>query len=140
MHNSLSLAKKKLLDGNYTCVVLTEDDEYVSCERGVKPLLILIDSKKSYRGAFAADKTVGAGAAHLYVLLGIRSLFANIISESAIKILQDNGIEVFYNRCVPYIINRRGDGICPIENAVTDAKSSPEAYDLIIETLNSLNK
>ena len=92
--------------------------EYLSHERGVKPLISFLRSGQCFRGAIAADKTVGAGAAHLYVLLGISALWTNVISASALKILKDNSIEVLYGECVPHIINRQGNGICPIEAAV----------------------
>lgn len=138
MHSNLEKVRQKLRDGAYTCVVALNDDEYCSCERGVKPLISLLQSGRIFSGAFAADKTVGAGAAHLYVLIGVRTLWANVISVSAIRVLENNGIEVFYEECVPHIINRRGDGICPIEAAVADAKTSTEAYELILTALKRL--
>ena len=137
--NRVEMARRKLLDGAYTCAVMTEDAEYCSKERGVKPLLALFQSGQACCGAVAADKTVGAGAAHLYVLLGIRALWANVISVSAQKILEENRIEVFYEKRVPYIINRQGDGVCPIESAVADVKASKDAYALIIATLERLS-
>ena len=136
---SIDAARKKMLDGGYTCVVLGGHGEFVSYARGVKPLLSLVQSEDSYVGAVAADKCVGAGAAHLYVLLGVRAVWANVISVLAMEVLQKNGIDVFYEQCVPYIINRKGDGVCPIENAVANAKTSKEAYDLMMATLAKLS-
>lgn len=140
MHNDVCIARQKLDDGKYTCVLLSESEEYTSYERGVKPLLTLLRSGKNFKNSVAADKTVGAGAAHLYVLLGVRALWSNIVSESALKVLRDNKIEVFYGECVPHIINRQGNGICPIERAVYDAKDSNEAYDLITQALKALQQ
>ena len=138
MSNRLNEARARLNDGGYTCVVLTDGGEYCSHERGVKPLLELLDSGRDCRGAVAADKTVGAGAAHLYVLLGVGRLWANVVSSSALKILEDNRIEAMYGECVPHIINRKGDGVCPIETAVACATSSQEAHGLILEALDRL--
>lgn len=140
MHSNLEKVRQKLRDGAYTCVVALNDEEYCSYERGVKPLISLLQSGRTFSGAFAADKTVGAGAAHLYVLIGVRALWANIISVSAISVLKNNGIDVFYGECVPYIINRQGNGVCPIEAAVADAKTSDEAYELILSTLKRLTE
>lgn len=140
MNNALNIAKQKMLDGKYTCVVLIDNDEYTSYERGVKPLLSLLQMRRSFVGAVAADKCVGAGAAHLYVLLGVRAVWANFISISAIQILQNNGIDVFFDQSVPNIINRKGNGICPIEEAVLVAENSHEAYELIIDTLKNLEQ
>lgn len=127
-----------LIDGGYTCAILLNDGEYTSHERGVKPLITLLESDRLTRGAVAADKCIGAGAAHLYVLLGVKAVWANLISESAIEVLKNSGIEVDYEKCVPYIINRRGDGRCPIECAVEGAKDSDEAYSLIKSALKAL--
>lgn len=139
MIKSIGEARQKMLDGGYTCVVISENGEYISQERGVKPLLSLLQAKCSYAGAVAADKCVGAGAAHLYVLLSVSTVWANVISEPALEVLERNGIKVFYGQCVPYIINRKGDGACPIESAVANAKTSEQAYDLILSTLAKLS-
>ena len=139
MTELLERARKRLEEGEYTCVLLAGDGrEHTSRERGVKPLLELLSTKDSFGEYVAADKTVGAGAAHLYVLLGVRALWANIVSRSAIDVLEKNGITVAFGECVPYIINRRGDGQCPIETAVAYASSSEEAYELIIDALKRL--
>ena len=138
MLNALDAARRRLRDGGYTCVVLYGEREYMSFERGVKPLLTLLESEDSCSGAVAADKTVGAGAAYLYVLLGVRAVWANVISSSALQVLQRHGIDVSYEECVAYIINRRGDGVCPIETAVADAKTPQEAYRMIVDTLARL--
>ena len=138
MNNDVLEARQRLQDGGYTCVVIKDGEEFTSHERGVQPLLTLLQSGSSFSGAVAADKTVGAGAAHLYVLLGISSLWANVVSASAQQILLSNGIDLSYGECVPHIINRRGDGICPIETAVSDAKTSQEAHTLILAALARL--
>ena len=140
MHETLRKAKERLTDGAFTCVILDGDREYTSRERGVKPLVSLIQSEESYKGAYAADKTVGAGAAHLYVIIGVKALYANVISESALAVLKTAGIDTFFGECVPYIINRRGDGICPIENAVKGAENSADAYHLILAALERLRE
>ena len=140
MCDKTELARQMMTEGAYTCVLLLGDAQYTSHERGVKPLLMLLQSGRSYEGGVAADKTVGAGAAHLYVLLGVRRLWANVISTAALQVLAQNGIEAAYGECVPYIINRRGDGPCPIESAVEGAKSSREAHERILRALERLQR
>ena len=139
MLTELESLRRHLTNGGFTCVVRTKDKEYTSFARGVKPLLELLHSESSFAGALAADKTIGAGAAHLYVLLGVGAVWANVISVSAEQILTQAGITVLYEERVPYIINRRGDGMCPIESAVANATSSKEAYALIVAALAKLS-
>ena len=138
MPNGIDNVKNRLIEGGFTCVVHKGEEEYTSTERGVTPLVLLLESGRDFSGSVAADKTVGAGAAHLYILLGTRSLWANVISAPALSLLTSHGITVTYGECVPNIINRKGDGICPIESAVAPAKTSPEAYTLIKSTLAAL--
>ena len=138
MDDLVLAARRTLIDGGYTCVVYQGGEVFTSRERGVKPLIELLNSGRTLTGAVAADKTVGAGAAHLYVLLGVSALWANVVSESAKAILDAACITLTCGECVPHIINRRGDGICPIENAVKGAKTSTEAYTLILAALANL--
>ncbi len=129
--NDLDKAKQLLVQNGYTCVLCKEDSVFYSNQRGVKPLIEFFDSGEDFCGFCAADKTIGAGAAHIYVLLGIRAAWANIISRDAEEILKKNRIFVGCENKVPYIINRAGDGRCPIENCVQGISDSKEALRLI---------
>jgi iron complex outermembrane receptor protein len=140
MDNSLNLAMQKLKDGGFTCVVIHQNGVYTSFDRGVKPLIELFEKQGKLSGAVAADKVVGMGAAHLYILLGVKALFASVISKGAYELLVGTGICVFCDKTVPFIINRKGDGMCPIESAVKDAVDSDEAYKLIKNRLKSLER
>ncbi len=133
-------AKEVLLKNNYTCVLLSEKAEYHSTLRGVKPLVGFLESNEDFNGFCAADKTVGLGAAHLYILLGVKSVWANVMSRSARKLLEQNGICTFCENEVPYIINRRGDGACPVETAVKGITSSNQAFEVICEWLENNKK
>ena len=134
----LEKAKNILINNNNTCVLVLGDAVYSSSERGVKPLLDFLDSKTNFKGFSAADKTIGAGAAHLYLLLGVKTVWAKVISQSALDILKRANIKTKYETLVPYIINRRGDGMCPIEKAVKDITNSDEALNAINATLEDL--
>ena len=139
MNDKLQKAKQILISGNYTCVLYDGTNTYTSNQRGVRPLIDFLNSKDSFSDFFAADKVVGAGAAHLYVLLGVQSVWANVISTSAKKILKTNNIQVFFEKEVPYIINRTGDGVCPIEDCVNGICDSSLALQKIKNKLNELS-
>lgn len=117
-----------------------QDKEYRSRDKGVKPLIGFLESGNSFCGFSAADKTVGMGAAYLYVLLGVKYVWTKLLSSNAKKILEENGITVSYDALVPQILNRSRDGICPIERAVKDADSPENALSIIKETLTKLSK
>ena len=83
----LEKAKAHLVAGGYTCVLTDGAEIYTSTHRGVKPLVQFLESGKAFVGFSAADKVVGKAAAYLYVLLGVKEIYAQIISETAEKVL-----------------------------------------------------
>lgn len=117
MHD-LERAQRVLSEGGYTCVLCRDECIYTATARGVKPLLDWLDSGLELRGFCAADKVVGRATAFLYVLLGVRAVHANVMSTPARQALQRHDIAASCEREVPGIINRRGDGPCPFEDAV----------------------
>ena len=134
----LNSAKDILISGNYTCVLVKEDNVVTSYERGVKPLVNLIRSGEDFSDFHAADKVIGKATAFLYVLLQVKSVYASVISESALQVLTDNGISVEYETLVKNIINRRGDGICPFEDAVLSVEDADEALAVIINKMQEM--
>lgn len=135
----LNIAKTKLAQENYTCVLTDGERFFTSRERGVKPIVEFIASKSLPKGLFAADKVVGKATAYLYILLEIKSLYAKVISKPALKALVENGIEVKYESIVDNIINRKGDDICPFEMAVLKINDANEAYTAILDKMIELN-
>ena len=138
MHKLTKRAREILIENGYTAVLCSEDEVYYSTERGVKPLIGFLESGKDFGGFCAADKTVGLGAAHIYILLRVRSVFATVISSSARALLESAGIAVSFESEVPYIINRKGDGPCPIETAVLGITDSKDALTKIKQALKAL--
>lgn len=135
---SLVKIKNILESGNYTCVLSDGSSLYASCQRGVKPLVQFLEKKNIPENLFAADKVVGRATAYLYVLLKVQALYAKVISEPAIAVLQAHGITVSYESLVPNIINRRGDGICPFEEAVMGIEDPEAAYAAILKKMDAL--
>ena len=131
-------AKECLKSSGYTCVLYKGDRVYTSTQRGVKPLLGFYESDEDFCGFAAADKVVGAGAAQLYVLLGVAEVWAEVVSLSAERILKDNNIIISAYKRVENIINRTGDGFCPIETAVKNITEPQTAYEKIKQTLRAL--
>lgn len=115
----------------YTCALCEGDTIYTSTERGVKPLLDWLDSNINLKGFSAADKVVGKAAAFLYVLLGVKEVYAPVMGESAIYTLARNGVQPYCDKSVKHIINRAGTGFCPMEEAVFDITEPKKALATI---------
>lgn len=135
----LNKAKETLFSGEYTCVVCREDAVFTSVRRGVAPLVAWMERGACFEDHCAADKVVGKATAFLYVLLGVKAVYARVISRSAVQVLMDYDISVEYDELVENIINRKGDGICPFEAAVLDVNEPKEAYKIIREKMKEMN-
>lgn len=136
---TLMKAKELLESGGYTCVLTDGTAVYTSTLRGVRPLVQFLRSGTIPSGFSAADKVIGKATAYLYVLLGVREIYAQVISEPAAKVLQENGIHVQYGQMVSNIINRKGDGICPFEATVMEIADPENAYDAILQKMQEMN-
>ncbi len=135
----LEKAKNELKGGSYTCVIISGDKTYTSRERGVKPLVRLIEDGCAAPGASAADKVVGRATAFLYSILGVRAVYADVMSRKALDALRLSGINAEYGSLVENIINRSGDGICPFEEAVLDISEPDDAYSVILNKMKEMN-
>ena len=138
MHEDLILALNILNEGSYTCVLRRGDITLTDGRRGIRPLLELLESDQDVAGFSAADRVVGKAAAFLYCLLGVRSVYAKVISTPALQVLQSCGIDTYYDTQVNAIRNRTGDGFCPMETAVWNLNDPEKAPDAIREALKKL--
>lgn len=131
MTNELRKACSLLDTGDYTCVVCLDDRVYTATERGVKPLLNWVNCGTDLKGFSAADRVVGRATAFLYVLLGVKEVYARIMSRPAADVLTAYGIAVYPGTLVDGIINRKGTGPCPFEAAVMEITDAGQALEAI---------
>lgn len=136
---SLEQAKSILHTSASTIAVVSNGEVFTSQERGVKPLLYLLSEKKGFlKGASVADKVIGKAAALLMVLGEIKEVHTFIISEPAIKVFEKYNIPCFYDKKVDRIVNRTGDGLCPMETLCLDVDNPAEAFTKIKEKLSKM--
>lgn len=127
MNCDLTKACSLLDTGEYTCVICQGSTVHTATERGVKPLLDWLDSGIDLTGYSAADKVVGRATAFLYHLLGVKAVYAHVMSRPAAQVLNAHGIRAQAGKFVDGIINRKGTGPCPFEAAVMEIEDSVEA-------------
>jgi len=139
MTEPLERAKSLLKSTDSTIAVVSVDDVFTSHERGVKPLIHFLTGKKGFlKGASVADKVIGKAAALLMALGEIKEVHTLIISEPAIKVFEKYNIPCFYDKKVDRIINRTGDGLCPMETLCLDVDNPAEAFTKIKEKLSKM--
>ncbi|MDE6655639.1 MAG: DUF1893 domain-containing protein [Anaeroplasmataceae bacterium] len=128
---------KKRLEGNTVCLV-KEDSLFISQKHGVTPLLEFIESGINFKGYSAADKIVGKAAAFLYACMGVKEIYAEVLSKEAISVFEKYNTSFEYNMLTDNIINRKGTGLCPMEEAVLNCSSKEAAILTIYSKVKTL--
>ena len=136
-HNLNEILRK----GNHSLVVGAADGTIATFNgRGIADLYGILASSSLLRDADVADKIVGKGAAALMILGGVRSLSTAVISAPALGLFrQVPAIEVRFEKKVPNIINRKGDGPCPVETICGPYATAEECLPLITRFIQSQN-
>ena len=128
-----------LHENKCSCVIYNHEKVTFCHEKGVKDLFrILKTDPDILNGAMIADKVIGKGAAALMILGGVKGVYADVISRPALELFSSVDVCVDYGICVPYIINRDGTDICPVEKLCMECKTAEECLPLIEGFMSSL--
>lgn len=133
----IEIAKSNL--SGYTICLCKDGNCLYSERRGIAPMMNFIANGTDMRGYSVADLVVGKAAAMLFVLSGIKSVFAKTLSKSGEEILKRHEIPYEYETLTDKIINRDGTDICPMEKAVSVTEDPQEAYDLLSERIKRMS-
>lgn len=140
--NEIEPAVAALRQG-YACAFVRNGRLYTSKATGIRPLLDwLAEDPHCFRGAFAADKILGKAAALLLLRGGLgesaAEVYGEVLSDAAAGALERHGIRYTCGRRVPRILNRRGDGICPMERRVWDIDDPIAAHAVLLDAVASM--
>jgi len=113
----------------HTLVIVKQNDIKFYDERGIKPLVLTIKNN-DLQNSYLADRVVGKAAALLYSYAKVDKVYAQVISEPAIKILKQNKIKYKTKKIVKQIENRTKTGLCPMETKVLNIDSPNEAWEI----------
>ncbi len=126
--------KQILVEKNASLVVCYQNGEikeyYQNRINDIKD--ILKSDKMALKGAIIADKVIGKVAASVLIVAGVKEIYAKVISEYAISILENNNIKYSYEEKVDYIINQNKTGMCPMENKYKDEKDINKIYNEMV--------
>lgn len=130
-----------LHSGKYSCVIANNGSIRTFKQPGIADLYDLLQQDVSFlRGAIVADKVVGKAAATLMILGNIQQVYADIISQSALELLQNTDIQVDFGQLVPFIENRDKTGWCPLESACFEIKSTKDIFPIIQNFISNIRK
>ena len=136
--NDIETAKARFKSGSYSCVLVKGDVVYTSEQDGIAPMLGFISDGTNLTGFSVADKIVGKAAALLFVLAGVKEVFACVMSRRAVEVFAEHGVKYSFDTFAENIINRAGTDLCPMEKAVSDIENPQEAIDAIKNALTAL--
>jgi len=122
---------------NHSCVVQTAAGEILtSDERGIRPpLRWLREDPAVLKNAAVADKVIGKAAALLFAYGGVKSIWAECMSDAAINFLSSTGIAFEYATRVEAILMRNGSDICPMERRAAELCDPTAAFQLFSEVI-----
>ena len=137
---ALALLRGRLEDENLTCIAQKSGLTLTTRQRGIRPLLDWIAQGEDLRGACAADRIVGKAAALLYVLMGVKGVYAEVISRSGLAVLKKYKICAEFATLTPNIRSRDGSGLCPMEQTVLTIEEPLEAYAALVKKAEQLRR
>ena len=121
--------KDTLIEQNCSIVA---SNGYTSFENGIKPVIFKLNENIHYfEGLSVADKIIGKASAMLLTLSGVKEVYAMVLSKAGQEIFEKYGVKYEYGELVDYIVNRKGDGMCPMELTVKDIDDLNEAYEAL---------
>lgn len=117
----IEIAKKYLYEENLTIAVVKDEELlFKSTDKGIKPIYTIVTTaKEKAEGASIADRVIGKGAALLCKHIGIKEVYGELLSNSAMKVLDKANILYSCKKACPYIKNRDKTDYCPIEKIAT---------------------
>jgi len=117
--------------GKATCVLVNKSKIVrADSPHGIAYIIDLYE-KGLLKDSFVADKIVGKAAAMIFTLGGVSGCHGENISESAAQWLKEHNIPFTYTNCSEYIVNRKGDGMCPMEETVKDIDNAEKALSAL---------
>jgi len=123
---------EEFLRSGDTLWVYKEDSRLFTSNRdGLLPLLEYIDKSVPYQKQVTIlDRIMGNAAALLSVKAGASKVYSPLGSELATNTLDKYNIEYHLSEIAPYIRNRNGADMCPMEKLSIN-KSPEEFYEAV---------
>lgn len=131
----LERVKERLYETNASLVVFYANgivkEYYQNRIKDIKE--ILQRDKLALKDAVIADKVIGKVAASILTVAGVKTIYADVISQYAIPVLKDNTVYYEYKNLTEYVQNNDKTGMCPMENKYKDELDVYKVYEEMIK-------
>ncbi|UCH31370.1 MAG: DUF1893 domain-containing protein [Candidatus Bathyarchaeota archaeon] len=135
--NDLEAAKQKLNEKKLSLVIVKSlKSIFETSTSGLAGFLQAIKELNGrLSGSSAADVIVGKAAALLCAYSHIEGVYAHVLSESGLEILDLHNIPVEFEHLVPTILNLKKTDKCPFERLVENIVNPHDAYLTICDSI-----
>ena len=106
--------------------------------KGIRPHLKAINELGTrLENTLVVDKILGRAAAFLVVYIRAAETIAGVLSTPGKRVLEKHGMKFSFREEVPHIKMENGVIYCPFERMVQGIDDPEEAYEAIVEKMNS---
>ncbi len=125
----IEIAKQKLQSDSLAFVIAKNGEILrTGTQNGVSELIDAVETLgDAAHNAVLADKIVGKAVAMVARTAQIRQVYSPLMSQAACDALTVDKIPYEYERLVPLILNKRNDGLCPMEQLTLPIADPSEA-------------
>ncbi|MBR0137904.1 MAG: DUF1893 domain-containing protein [Erysipelotrichaceae bacterium] len=125
---------KEILKKNNHSIVASNG--YISDENGIRPVIVpMCEDIAFFKDLEVADRIIGKASAMLLCLSGVKEVYTPVLSKAGKEIFDRYGVKADYDTLAEYIVNRKGDGMCPMEMTVKDIDDLNEAFSALKKKL-----
>jgi len=126
----LEIAKNELYEENLTLAIVRNGELlYSTKSHRISGFLDAIDKCDGVlKGASVADRVAGKAIALLCAYVGIREIFAGVMSRKAQAVFKNHRIIYHWNELVDNVLDSSKGGMCPFEKAAANVSDPEKAY------------
>lgn len=135
---NLQQARKIIESTQYVFAAVGNGHRLLSSAKGISRLLEYIQEGESLENMSVADSVVGKAAALMMVKLKVYEVYAKVISKPALSVFEKHKIPVSCGEVAEFIVNRKGDGMCPMEASVLEIDDADEAYGVLVRKVEEM--
>ena len=136
------LAARQLIVQNKAGCVIIKNGKIIhdGSGRGISPILTIYrQHPEKMKNSIVVDKVIGKAAAMVAICGGVSRVHAELICDSAVDVLEKHNIPVTYTLRVKNILNRRRNGLCPMEQVVLNIDDPQTAVTALEEAVRKMN-
>ena len=138
----LEIAKKQLYSKGLTLVIIKKGETLFETDsHRISGFIRAIDTLGNrLNGASVADRVAGKALAILCVYAGIREVYAEVLSNKAQSLLEENNVACEWEHLVDNVLDLSKTGLCLFEKAaadISDPKNSYVAFKSLLEKMKT---